>query len=217
MKNLLIKELKLAIQPISFFFLAAVLLTLVPGYPILLGSFFICLGLFQSFVFFREANDILYTTLLPIRKADAVKAKYLSVLFIELLGFLGMAVFTVLRMTVLSNGEPYVTNALMNPSPFFLAGALVIFLEFNLIFLGGFFRTAYKVGVPFIIFIVVSMLTIGALEALHFFPGLSFLNTTTGERLPLQFGILAGAVVIFALGTWLSEKASEKRFEAIDL
>ena len=26
-------------------------------------------------MFFREANDILYTALLPIRKADAVKAK----------------------------------------------------------------------------------------------------------------------------------------------
>ena len=217
MKNLLIKELKLAVLPISYFFLAAVLLTLVPGYPILLGCFFICLGIFQSYVFLREANDILYTTLLPIRKADAVKAKYLSVLFIELLGFLGMTILTVIRMTVLSSSKPYVENALMNPGPFFLACALLIFLEFNLIFLGGFFKTAYKVGVHFIVFIVVSILTIGAAEALHFFPGFTFLNTTTGERLPLQFGILAAAIVVFALGTWLSEKASEKHFEAVDL
>ena len=217
MKNLLIKELKLAVLPISYFFLAAVLLTLVPGYPILLGCFFICLGIFQSYVFLREANDILYTALLPIRKADAVKAKYLSVLFIELLGFLGMTILTVIRMTVLSTSKPYVENALMNPSPFFLACTLVIFLEFNLIFLGGFFKTAYKVGVHFVVFIVVSILTIGAAEALHFFPGFAFLNTTTGERLPLQFGILAAAIVVFALGTWLSEKASEKHFEAVDL
>ena len=217
MKNLLIKELKLAVLPISYFFLAAVLLTLVPGYPILLGCFFICLGIFQSYVFLREANDILYTTLLPIRKADAVKAKYLSVLFIELLGFLGMTILTVIRMTVLSSSKPYVENALMNPGPFFLACALLIFLEFNLIFLGGFFKTAYKVGVHFVVFIVVSILTIGAAEALHFFPGFAFLNTTTGERLPLQFGILAAAIVVFALGTWLSEKASEKHFEAVDL
>ena len=217
MKNLLIKELKLAVLPISYFFLAAVLLTLVPGYPILLGCFFICLGIFQSYVFLREANDILYTALLPIRKADAVKAKYLSVLFIELLGFLGMTILTVIRMTVLSTSKPYVENALMNPSPFFLACTLVIFLEFNLIFLGGFFKTAYKVGVHFVVFIVVSILTIGAAEALHFFPGFAFLNTTTGERLPLQFGILAAAIVVFALGTWLSEKASEKHFAAVDL
>ena len=49
MKNLVRKDLRLAVIPLTWIFLAAALLTLVPGYPILLSAFFICLGIFYSF------------------------------------------------------------------------------------------------------------------------------------------------------------------------
>ena len=97
MKDLLIKELKLATQPITYCFLAFSLMTLLPGYPILLGAFFVCLGIFQSFQSGRENNDILYTVLLPVRKSDAVKAKFLSVCFIELAAFLAMKAYALGR------------------------------------------------------------------------------------------------------------------------
>lgn len=217
MSNLLHKELKLAVSPLSWFFLAAAVMTLIPGYPILLGSFFVCLGLFQTFQTFREANDILYTTLLPIRKRDAVRAKFLTVLFFEGLSFLFMSVFTVLRMTVLSSASPYITNFLMNPNPVYLAFVLLVFLSFNVVFVGGFFKTAYKIGKPFILFIIIAMLLVAVSESLHHIPGLEFLHTPSGEKLGLQFAVLGAAAVLFIGGTFLSEKASEKRFESIDL
>ena len=49
MKNLLIKEVRLAASPLAFFFLAAAFMTMLPGYPILMGAFFICMGIFHSF------------------------------------------------------------------------------------------------------------------------------------------------------------------------
>ena len=217
MKNLLRKELKLAVAPITWFFLAASVMTLIPGYPILLGSFFVCLGLFQTFQLNREANDILYTVLLPIRKKDAVKAKYLTVLLFEGLSFLLMCGFTALRMTLLSSAEAYLTNFLMNPNPVYLAFVLLVFLSFNVIFVGGFFNTAYKVGVPFIVFIAVAMVIVAVSEALPHIPGLEFLHTTSGERLGLQFLIFGAAALLFIAGTFLSERISEKRFERIDL
>ncbi|MBO4411524.1 MAG: ABC-2 transporter permease [Lachnospiraceae bacterium] len=217
MKNLLIKELKLAVSPLSWFFLAASFMTLIPGYPILLGSFFVCLGLFQTFQTYRESNDILFTALLPIRKADAVKAKYCTVLFFECLSFLVMSVLTLLRMTLLSGASAYTTNFLMNPNPVYLGFVLLVYLAFNAVFVGGFFRTAYQIGKPFIAFIIVSMLLVAVSESLHHIPGLEFLHTTSGERLGLQFAVFGIALAVFLGGTFLSEKKAERRFEKIDL
>ena len=49
MKSLLMKEFKLAASPLAYIFLAGALMTLLPGYPILMGAFFICFGVFHSF------------------------------------------------------------------------------------------------------------------------------------------------------------------------
>ena len=217
MTRLLNKEFRLAASPLSWIFLAAAAMTLLPGYPILMSAFFVCLGIFQSFQNAREANDVLYTVLLPIRKQDFVRAKYAFACCIQLIGFVLMAALTALRMTVMSGAKAYAGNALMNPSPLFLAFVLLIFTAFNLCFIGGFFRTAYKLGMPFLSFGLVTLALIVVGEALHFFPGLGFLNTTTGERLGLQFALLGAAAVIYALGTAMSCRASMARFEKIDL
>lgn len=217
MKNLLIKDLRLAVSPLSWAFLAAALLTLVPGYPILLGAFFVSLGLFQTFQNAREMNDVLYTALLPVKKSDVVTARYVLVCFFQMLGFAIMAILTAVRMSAMADSEVYRQNALMNASPVFLAFALLIFAAFNVLFVGGYFKSAYKIGIPFLTFGIAAFVLIGVGEALHFFPGLAFLNTPGGERLGLQFALLAAAVVVYALATFASCRASMERFERIDL
>ena len=217
MTRYLYKELHLAAAPISWWFLAGALMTLLPGYPILVGSFFICFGVFQSFQHARESNDVLYSVLLPVKKRDYVTAKYLYTVFMQMIGWVLCAVLTVLRMTALSGLMPYVGNALMNPSPLYLGFVLLIFTAFNVLFLGGFFRTAYKFGLPFLRFGIAALLLISIAEVLHHLPGLGFLNTTTGERLGLQLAILGGCALIYALCTLLSLRASHKRFEMLDL
>ena len=160
MTNLLTKEFKLCASPLSWIFLAAAGMTLLPGYPILMGAFFVCFGIFHSFQSGREANDVLYTVLLPVRKEDFVRAKFAFTCFIQLLGFVLMAVLTALRMTVLAGGKAYESNALMNATPLFLAFALLIFTAFNCLFLDGFFRTAYKLGIPFLCFGIATLVLI---------------------------------------------------------
>ncbi|MBP5166464.1 MAG: ABC-2 transporter permease [Oscillospiraceae bacterium] len=217
MKSLLDKELRLAVSPLTWLFLAASLMTLIPGYPILMGSFFICLGIFQSFQSARETNDMLYTALLPVRKADVVKARFIAVCFFELLGFAVMAALTALRMTVLGSASPYLTNPLMNANPVFLAFALLIFSLFNLIFVAGFFKSGYKFARPFLIFIIAAMLTVAAAEFLTHLPALAFLRVPSGERVPLQCCVLLAAAVLYAAVTFLSERSAERAFELIDL
>ena len=72
MKSLLIKDFRLSASVLTYAFLAASLMTMLPGYPILCGAFFVSLGLFQSFQNAREANDIVFSSLLPIAKSDVV-------------------------------------------------------------------------------------------------------------------------------------------------
>lgn len=217
MKNLLIKDLRLAVSPLSWAFLAASLLTLVPGYPILLGAFFVSLGLFQTFQNAREMNDVLYTALLPVKKADVVTARYVLVCFFQLLAFAIMAILTAVRMTAMAGSEVYRQNALMNASPVFLAFVLLVFAAFNVLFVGGFFKSAYKIGIPFLRFGIAAFVIVFVGEALHFLPGMAWLNTPAGERLGVQFAVFAAAAALYAFATLASRRASIRSFERIDL
>ena len=217
MSALLKKEMRLSASILSYLFILFALMTLLPGYPILCGAFFITLGLFQSFQSAREANDIVYTALLPIAKHDVVKGKYLFCILIELAGFLLMAALTLVRMTLLSENTVYRQNALMNANPFFLAVVLLIFGLFNWIFVGGFFKTAYKFARPFVTYIIVCFLVIGVAEALHHVPGLEALNAFGFEQLPLQLAALFGGMLAYVLLTIVSYKTACARFEKIDL
>ena len=217
MKNLLIKDFRLSASALTYGFIAASLMTMLPGYPILMGAFFICLGLFHSFQDGRETNDILYTVLLPVPKSDAVRSKYAFTCTIQMLGFLLMVLLTVLRMTLLGDAEVYRSNALMNAGPLFLAFSLLVFSAFNLVFLRGFFKTAYRIGMPFLFFCITTLIIVAVGESLHFFPGLSFLNVPSGERIGLQIMILCAAIFLYALIIWLSCRSSIRSFEKLDL
>ncbi|MBQ6172274.1 MAG: ABC-2 transporter permease [Clostridia bacterium] len=215
MKNLLNKELRLSAHLLSYLFLAFSFMALIPGYPILLSAFFVCFGLFQTFQNGRETNDILYSALLPIDKKDVVKARYIFVCLIQIIAFILMAVLTALRMIFFSSAAPYANNAMMNSNPVFLAWTLLIFTLFNTLFVGLFYKTAYKFGKPFISFIVASMLAVCIAEISHHLPGLEFLNTS--DRLPLQLMLMFFALVIFVIATIISCRTAQRNFDLLDL
>ena len=217
MRNMMRKEMRLSASVLSYLFTLFGLMFLLPGYPILCGVFFVTLGIFQSFQTAREANDIVFSALLPIAKRDVVKGKFLFVCLIELCGFLLMAIATVLRMTVLSEAGAYRRNALMNANLFALGVALLIFGLFNLLFIGGFFRTAHKFAKPFVSYIVAAFLVIGAGEAVHHFPGLAAVNAFGFEHILLQLVLFAAGAACYAVLTLISFKNSCKNFEKIDL
>ena len=217
MNALLKKEMRLSALLLTYLFIGFAFMTMLPGYPVLCSVFFINLGLFQSFQSAREANDIVFSALLPVAKRDVVRGKYQFSVMIELCGFALMAVLTLVRMTALSDAAVYRQNALMNANPFFLGCALVIFGVFNLIFLGGFFRTAYSLGKPFITYIIVNFLLIGIAEALHHFPGMEALNAFGFDHIGLQLLTLLAGTVLYILLTVMSYNKACENFERIDL
>lgn len=217
MRNIMIKEIKLSASVLSYLFILFGLMFFLPGYPVLCGVFFVTLGIFQSFQNARETNDILFSALLPIAKSEVVKGKYLFVCFIELCGLMLMGIAAILRMTVFSEASVYRNNALMNANGFALGLAFFIFGLFNMVFVGGFFKTAYKFGGPFITYIILSFLTVGIGEALHHFHGFEALNAFGSEHILLQLFLLLLGIIAFLLLTYVSYKLSCSRFEKIDL
>ncbi len=217
MRNILRKEIRLSSSVLSFLFILFGLMFFVPGYPVLCSVFFVTLGIFQSFQNAREANDIVFSALLPIAKTDVVKGKYLFVCFIELCGLLLMLAATVLRMTVFSDLPLYRSNALMNANFFALGVAFFLFGLFNWIFVYGFFKTAYKFARPFVTYIVTAFLVIAAAETLHHIPGLEALNAFGSDRLALQLSTLFAGIAAYVIMTLLSYKKACRRFELIDL
>ena len=217
MGKILLKEMKLSASILSYVFIVFGLMFLLPGYPVLCGAFFTTLGIYQSFQNTRETNDILFSALLPISKEDVVRGKYLFVCLIELCSALLMTLIAVLRMTMFADSPVYRENALMNANGFALGTAFVLFGLFNAIFVGGFFRTVYRIGKPFIIYIVVNFVVIAVAEALHHFPGLSALNAFGTDAFGLQMGLLILGMSIYVVLTYISFRKSCSRLERIDL
>lgn len=217
MRNILIKEMKLSASCLSFIFVLFGLMFFLPGYPVLCGVFFVSLGIFQSFQNARETNDILFSALLPIAKQDVVKGKYIFLCLVELCSLVIMGIAVAFRMTLFADVLTYRANALMNANCFALGMAFLIFGLFNAIFVGGFFKTAYKFARPFVSYIFVSFITIGIGEALHHFPRLDFLNAFGTEHLAIQLLLLLAGIFAFALLTFAAYCKSCERFEKIDL
>ena len=216
MKNLLHKEIKLASLPITYFFTAFGLMAFLPGYPIVTASFFVCMGIFQSFQFARESNDAIYTLLLPIAKTEAVKSKFLFVVFIQLISFIITAVCTMIRMICLPNAEVYLQNPLLPANLFYLGFCLVCFGLFNLVFVRRYFKTAYKIGLPFLYYCLWAAVVISLSETVKHIPGLSFFGTTDFSHIVLQATGLGAGVILFTVMTLLSYKSAVKSFERLD-
>lgn len=214
MNKILLKEFSLTASPLSFFFIAFSLMTLIPGYPILLGSFFVCFGLFQTFQKAREENDILFGAVLPVRKKDIVYGKYLFVCSIQVIAFICMTAFSLLRIFLLNKFNPYRENQMLNGNMTFLGFVFIVFGTFNIAFVGGFFKTAYKIGIPFLSFVISVFIVVIVSEVLWRIPTFTVLNSNYHFS---QIIVLVSGAVFYVIGTCLSLVKSYKRFEKLDL
>lgn len=217
MSRLLNKEMRLSASVLSYVFIAFGLMALIPNYPVLLGAFFVTLGIFKSAEKWRTSNDITYSVLLPVSKKDVVKGKFSFAILIEMCGFILMFALTMLRMTVLSDADVYVQSRLMAPNLCFLGFVLLIFGCFNFVFLRGYFRSSYRFGKSFFVSIIVTFLIIAAAEALHFIPGLETMNAIGFDGIGVQLSVLIAGALIFVAMTFASLKMSVRNFEMTDL
>lgn len=215
MRNLLYKELRLALHPsvILFLFLPAMLL--IPHYPYLIIFFYTCLGIFFLSITGRENNDIYYTLQLPVRKREIVGARFLLVVLIQILQFIIAIPFAIANRALIT----FPNEAGMNANVAFFGFAFLILGLFNLVFLTMYYKNPNKVGIPFLVGCLTFVVAMFAIEASRFiFPFVQeYLNPMGTEHLGYQLIALFAGIVLWALFTFLAYKKSVKSFEAFDL
>ena len=233
MKALIYKELKLAMHPICYLFVALFpLMILIPSYPMGIGFIYIlsCYPvLFLGANKGQQSNDLLYSTLLPVRKKDIVLARIITVIFMQVAYMLILSALypaAVAINTEIANQAAAARAAGENASDVTIPGlglnSFVLLLAFGIVGYAIadliFFPIYYKHGksivmstlftiLGFVVYIGVS--TIG----LPYVPGLQILNQL---HIGIQFICLGAAIGIsFALHT-IVYRVSSKRLERVD-
>ena len=233
MKALIYKELRLSMHPICYVFIFLFpLMILIPSYPIGIGFIYIltCYPiLFLGANKGQQSNDLLYSTLLPVRKKDIVLARIFTVIFMQVAFILIMSVLypaALVINTKIAESIAAARAAGKNASDMTIPGlglqsyvlllaiAIIGYAIADLIF----FPIYYKHGKSIVMstlftilgFVVyVGLFTVG----LPYIPGLGFLNNL---HIGIQFAILGLALLVsFGLHIVVYH-VSSKRLEKVD-
>ena len=211
--HLLYKELRLAAHPNLFIFTLLGVLVIVPAYPYGMVFLFGCLAPFITFMYGRETNDIYFTSLLPVKKRDTVKAKFLLVILAQMTQLIISLPFAFLRVHLLPEGNP----AGIEANVAYYGFGFIVYAIFNLIFLTVFFKTAYKAGKAFLLAIIPATLVVMVMEVIVHFPQFQWLDSVEPEAMLRQMPILVIGILVYILGMLLAYRASARRFDRVNL
>lgn len=215
MKNLIKKELKLVVQPINYIFLIFGAMVLIPNYPYLVSFFYPTLGIFLMMMTTRENNDLIFSALLPVRKSDAVRARFITVALIEIANIIATIPFVLLR-GVIYKGSEVAENFFLMPNAAFFGFAFILFAAFNASFLPKFFKNGYDLR--FLVPAIVVFLVINFAEVLGFIPVVKdYLRADDMAGRIAQLLVLVGGMAVFALELVLDCRRSIKYFEKVNL
>ena len=212
MKNLLYKEFNLSIHPAFFLMPAFGALLLIPQWPYFIAlMYFFFISVPNIFNMNKAQNDLGFSATLPIRRADIVKARVISIIILELLQILVTAIFAFINMKL------YTTeNFLLDPNVAFIGFSFMMFGIFNIIYLPMFYKTADKIGWPLIIAFTAAFLFVTAVEGVILLvPSARILDGSA--HLPAQFITLGIGIATFFLLSSAANQLSIKRFEKINL
>ena len=217
MKALLYKEIKLALHPTTYLFMAIGAMLMIPSYPYYVAFVYTCLGIFFIFLSSRENKDIFFTASLPVRKSDVVKSRVFTVAIIELLQLAIGIPFAIIGIRI--NPNPAGNIAGIEANMAFFGLVLIMYALFNVMYLPLFYKTAVKVGIPLIFAsIAVTIYVVAAELAVQKIPFLkTHLDTSDPAMAIYQFPILIAGMLIFALSLWLTYRKSVANFEKVDL
>ena len=166
------------------------------------------------FVSSKAHNDFGFTFMLPVRKRDIVKARFFTVIWLELLQILSAIVFAIINQKLYTNG-----NFFLEPNVAFFGLALVMYSVFNLVFLPMFYKTGYKVGLPVTIATFSALIFAAIAEtSIMLIPALNIaLDSDNPKMLIYKLLTLGIGIIIYVVSTMLAFKVSAKRFETIDI
>lgn len=226
MKALIYKELKLSMHPICYIFIVLFpFMLLIPKYPLGIGFIYVltCYPiLFLGANKGQQSNDLLYSTLLPVRKKDIVLARIFSVIFMQLVFILILSALYPLASLI----KNYVVEHAKDPSEyidvglglnsyvFLIAIAIIGYAIADLIFFPIYYKNGRSIVMSTLFTILGFVFYIGIFTiGLPLIPGLEILNNL---HIGIQFIILVVAILISFSFHIIVYKVSSKRLENVD-
>jgi len=217
MYNLVIKDLKLGVNPM--FFLLPVLLgalMLVPGWLYFLVPLYFCwITIPNMFAGFRTQNDLVFTMMMPVTRKDMVKARVFVIVIMELLHIVIAMIYGIFTIRL----YPDLTYFFFAPYMGFWGLCFVMFAIFNMVFVPMYYKTAYKYGGATIASITAAMLFAGVAQWVgiqnSFFS--DTFNGTGADTMSLQLTILIAGIVIFIASTTIAYRIAVKRFLKVEI
>ena len=215
MRNLLLKEIKLAMHPTAIIFLSLSAMLMIPNYPYYVTFFYTGLAIFFTCLNGRENNDIFYTMLLPVRKKDIVKSRFLFVIILQLIQVLLAVPFAILRQSFNLPGN----QVGMDANIAFFGLSFIMLGIFNLVFFNIYYKDVNKVGKAFGISSVAVFVYMTIAETcVHIVPFVrDYLDTKDTVYLSYKLIVLTAGIIIYVLLSFITYKKSVKNFEKLDL
>ena len=233
MKALIYKEFKLAMHPMCYLFIVLFpFMVLIPIYP--LGISFIYILTCYPVLFLgankgQQSNDLLYSTLLPVRKKDIVLARIITVLFMQVASMLIMSALYPLALLINHSmaeaaaaaraagqmaEDPVNAGLTLNSFVLVLAFAVLGYALADLIFFPIYYKHGKSIVMSTLFTIIGFVLYIGIFTiGLPYVPGCEILNNL---NIGVQFACLGGTILLSALIHLLVYKISSKRLEKVD-
>ena len=227
MKALLYKEFKLAMHPICYVFVALFpLMILIPSYPIAIGFIYLlsCYPiLFLGANKGQQSNDLLYSTLLPVRKKDIVLARIITVVILQAVYMILMSCLYPLAAMIQSSikaddGKTLVPGLGLNGFVSVLAIAIIGFAVADLIFFPIYYKKGKSIVMSTLLTILGFLVYLGVFTiAIPYIPGCEgYVKLLCESGVGIQFAFLGGALAISFLLHFLVYKISAKRLEQVD-
>ena len=229
MKALLYKEFKLAMHPVCYaFILLFPLMILIPSYPIAIGFIYVltCYPiLFLGANKGQQSNDLLYSTLMPVRKKDIVLARIITVITMQFVFIAIMSALFPLAVYIRNSGTTASGAALFNVGlglegyVSVLAISLLGYAVADLIFFPIYYKHGKSIVMStlftilgFVVYLMVFTV------AIPFIPGGGewYIKVLCYSGLGIQFAILGVVLALYTLIHFLVYKISSKELEKVD-
>ncbi len=212
--KLLMKEWKLCMHPTGYIMLLGSALILVPGYPYGVSCFYMALAIYFICLTARENHDASYTLMLPASRADAVKARILLSMALEVTELLLMGVFVLLKNAIGNMPNP----AGLDAGLALIGEGMILFAIFNLIFFPLYYRDINKPGKAFMVgSAALFAMIVAEIIATYTVPFFQLLDTPDPQNMSDKALFTLAGLALFLSGTAKSIQLSTKRFEEADL
>lgn len=223
MKALVYKELKLSMHPLCYVFIALFpFMILIPSYPIAVGFIYVlsCYPiLFLGANKGQQSNDLLYSTLLPVRKKDIVLARIFTVALMQFV-FIAIMSCLVPVASIITKGIPDYSPVGIGLNGYVstLAIAIIGFAIADLIFFPIYYKNGKSIVMSTLLTILGFALYLATFTiALPFIPGMEwYVSILCNKGIWIQFIILGVALLIYIAIHLAVYKLSSKRLEQVD-